>query len=163
MLLKYAKPAINVELSSKMVRSALQVQIKQPRCPVFQSILQACEYLLWKYLCWHGGSHEVVFSSRQCESHPTIQLRQDTWCPRESTVPMDASRHVTVRYRWYVSASLGNASCRHTVPRSRHQWQRIRGTRGWVGFGWLQEEKPLVSGKQGKNGNVANIRETGLN
>lgn len=30
---------------------------------------------------------------------PTVQLRQDARCPHESTVPVDDSRHVTVRDR----------------------------------------------------------------
>lgn len=94
---------------------------------------------------------------------PTVQLRQDAWCPHESTVPMDGSRHVTVRDRpcrvsvliWAIPAP-GTTGASLGVDISDRGSEGPQDNRIWVVAGretthFRQERKELPCGQHLRN------------
>lgn len=105
---------------------------------------------------------------------PTVQLRQDAQCPHESTVPVDGSRHVTVRDRpcrvsvliWAIPAP-GTTGASLGVDISDRGSEGPQDNRIWVVAGretthFRQERKELPCGQHLRNRHVLERRQVGV-
>lgn len=128
-------------------------------------------------LCYGNTCASTVGVMTQCFivsnlKAPTVQLRQDARCPHESTVPVDGSRHVTVRDRpCRVSVLIWPIPAPGTTGASRGVGISDRGSGGprdnriWVVAGretrFRQERKELQCGQYLRNGHVLERRQVG--